>query len=355
MDNILIRNIRHTCRNRLFAAIPLLAVGIALIGWLVGNGLIAAVFHRAMPFDLASLNVDALGARESVGQIHLPVQTISLALPAGYYQDSGLPYTDGEAATADYYLITQQANGLFLFIVVDHETYQALAGLPAHRFIGCLRRPSPALIEYLKKEYAQEGIEYDEWMSTLTTYQLDTTRRGSAYGLLLLALALACTAGGALLLWTGLRPLLDPHSHSVYRRLQNWGDADVAPARIQQEVDEESVDYYTYRRQYLLLTSGWLLQGSAFSVRIYRGSEIIWVYNTKNVQSFDDVPTDRSHVNICFAGKRLRCPMRIDLCQKLLQDLLVRYPSAIYGYTAEREAAWRANPAAFADTVRKTA
>lgn len=355
MENILVRNIRHTCRNRLLVAVPLVIVGILLDGWLFSGGLLAAFFQRAIPVDRQTLNVDALGNRESFWGLHFPLQTVSLTIPAGNYDDTGWSYTNGEAATADYYMITTQGDSRLLLIIVDYETHQTLADAPTHTFAGSLRLPSPDMLEFLKKQCEQAGVDYSTWIQNITAYELDTTRSGAPYGLLLLALAIAGTAGGAFLLWTGLRPMLDPHSHRVFRQLQQWGEAEEAPTCIQQEVDDASAGYYPYRRQYLMLTSRWLLQGNAFAFRIFRSSDILWAYNTRNIQSFDDVPSDRSHVNLCFAGKHLRCQMRIDLCKKLLEDMTSRYPDAIYGYSKERASAWRANPATFNQTMRKSA
>lgn len=129
------------------------------------------------------------------------------------------------------------------------------------------------------------------------------------------------------------------------------------PQGTMQELD----DFYenTPTESGLKLSRKWLLYDHGTAGFLLAANDIIWVYQSVTQHRTNGVPTGKTYaVTVCSRSEprsrsRHTIPVKNEQAGKELGELLMRwYPDAVYGYNAEWDRAYRADPAAFYQSIQ---
>jgi hypothetical protein len=171
---------------------------------------------------------------------------------------------------------------------------------------------------------------------------------GWSHGLAALALAAGAAAAGVLS-W-GVLLTVRPGWHPIYRRLARFGPPRAVAAAVDAEVGSGEVVKVGLRRaselhEPVLLTRSWLVQASAFGLRLVRLGDVVWVRKVAfapraDLSGWPATPAWFVEVKVRDGGGQYFGLAEAD-CDVLLAELVGRLPWVLSGVDERWEGRWQ--------------
>ena len=158
--------------------------------------------------------------------------------------------------------------------------------------------------------------------------------------------------GGFSTLWGGAelygwkRQQRDRTLHPIVKRLSRYGQAEIVAQSIEQELgmSNGAIDKKTK------LTASWLIHRAQLELEIGKLADIVWVYfQVTSNRLHGVIPIGNTYTVICYDrdGGKLEIPGAKAQVMAIVEQLQMRLPWAIVGYTDEIELAWRSDRSNF--------
>lgn len=134
--------------------------------------------------------------------------------------------------------------------------------------------------------------------------------------------------------------------HPIFKRLTRYGQPEIVAQSIEQELGMSNVAIAKKTK----LTESWLIHQAQLELRISKLADIIWVYfQVTSHRLHGVIPIGNSYTVICYDrdGGKLEIPGAKAQVMATIEQLQMRLPWAIVGYTDEIELAWRSDRSNF--------
>jgi hypothetical protein len=103
----------------------------------------------------------------------------------------------------------------------------------------------------------------------------------------------------------------------------------------------------------LHLTLSWLIKRRLFDTWISPLDDIVWAYKKVTKHSINFIPTGKSYTAILVGRHRQRIEVKLSnkTADEILNELAIRVPWAIYGFSRDLERVWKSDPGGFIAAV----
>jgi hypothetical protein len=127
--------------------------------------------------------------------------------------------------------------------------------------------------------------------------------------------------------------------HPLVKRLSKYGQAELVADSIDRDLNTSNPIVYPNTK----ITDTWLLQQDRFKLELAKLSDIVWVHLQVTTQKLNGIiPIGKSYAAICYDrdGTKIEMPGKKVQVNELLEQLELRVPWAIFGYSDEIQQAW---------------
>ncbi len=221
------------------------------------------------------------------------------------------------------------------FLVVDVPKFKE----PNLCVSGKLKQMPDELFDALKETYMESELFTEEFEYVFYPFILDARsfRQPGYLGIMLCMIPLLIIIINIIkiILYT-----LNPKTHPIYKSICKYGDVDNVASDINNELQMET------REKYLntTITKSWLIVEELNNLKIYKLTDIIWVFRTINTQT-GNVPIscqlniklyDKKSLDIFFGKNE-------GLLNAAISSILGKVPWVISGYSIEIYNMWSDN------------
>jgi hypothetical protein len=127
--------------------------------------------------------------------------------------------------------------------------------------------------------------------------------------------------------------------HPLVKRLSKYGQAELVAQLIDQELNTSNLIVYPNTK----ITDTWLLQQDRFKLELAKLGDIVWIHLQVTTQKLNGIiPIGKNYAAVCHDrdGGKIEIPGKKSQVNELLEQLELRLPWAIVGYSDEIQSAW---------------